>query len=94
MLSNAQAVVDLGLQAAGYHYVTIDCGWTLPTRAANGTLPWNPARFPNGPNALADFLHARGLGFGVNSDGGTHMCMTGTPAQAGSLSTILTPMTV
>jgi alpha-galactosidase len=83
--SNAQAILDLGLQAVGYHYVTVDCGWTLPERAKNGTLQWNPALFENGPYALAEFLHTRGLGFGVYSDGGKMMCMTGKPEQAGSL---------
>lgn len=89
MHSNAQAILDLGLQAAGYHYVTVDCGWTLPEREKNGTLKWNPALFKDGPYALAEFLHAHGLGFGVYSDGGRKMCMIGEPAQAGSLSNTL-----
>lgn len=82
--SNAQALVDLGLQKRGYHFVTVDCGWTLPNRTTQGTLTWNSARFPSGYPALGDFIHARGLGFGVYSDGGIQMCMTGDPTQAGS----------
>jgi alpha-galactosidase len=85
VFSNAQALVDLGLQAAGYHFVTVDCGWTLPNRSSNGTLQWNSSIFPSGPQALATFLHDRGLGFGVYSDGGIQMCMTGGLEQAGSL---------
>lgn len=73
--SNAQAVVDLGLQAKGYHYVTVDCGWTLPARIANGTMTWNPALFPSGYFALGQFLHARGLGFGVYADAGIQTCV-------------------
>jgi alpha-galactosidase len=72
----------------GYHFVTVDCGWTLPNRTAEGTLTWNSARFPSGYPALGDFLHERGLGFGVYSDGGIQMCMTGEPVQAGSLRTL------
>ncbi|KAE9987546.1 hypothetical protein EG327_003791 [Venturia inaequalis] len=83
--SNAQALVDLGLQAVGYHYVTVDCGWTLPQRGANGTLTPNPARFPSGYPALSKFIHDLGLGFGVYSDAGIKMCMTGEPEQVGSL---------
>ncbi|KAM0128174.1 hypothetical protein ACHAO1_009135 [Botrytis cinerea] len=83
--SNAQALVSLGLSALGYHYVTVDCGWTLPDRTSAGTLTWNPDRFPSGFPALGTFIHGLGLGFGVYSDSGVQMCMTGTPAQVGSL---------
>ncbi|RDW66999.1 alpha-galactosidase-1 [Coleophoma crateriformis] len=83
--SNAQALVDFGLDTLGYHYVTIDCGWTLPNRTANGTLTWSPERFPNGYPAMGEFIHSLGLGFGVYSDGGVQMCMTGDPVQTGSL---------
>lgn len=83
--SNAQALVDLGLQALGYHYVTVDCGWTLPNRTASGTLTWNPARFPSGYPVLGNFIHGLGLGFGVYQDAGLQTCMTGEPNQVGSL---------
>ncbi|QDS73740.1 hypothetical protein FKW77_004773 [Venturia effusa] len=83
--SNAQALVDLGLKAVGYHFVTVDCGWTVPKRSASGTLMPNPARFPSGYPALSDFIHSLGLGFGVYSDAGVKTCMVGEPQQAGSL---------
>ncbi|KAL3417193.1 alpha-galactosidase [Phlyctema vagabunda] len=84
--SNAEALVSLGLKDLGYHYVTTDCGWTLPNRTEEGTLTWNPERFPSGYYALGEFIHGLGLGFGVYSDAGVKMCMTGEPEQAGSLS--------
>lgn len=65
--------------------MTVDCGWTLPNRTSSGTLTWNPARFPNGFPALGQFIHNLGFGFGVYSDAGVQMCMTGEPAQVGSL---------
>jgi len=65
--------------------VTVDCGWTLPNRTAEGTLTPNPAYFPNGYPALGEFLHGLGLKFGVYQDGGIKTCMTGEPTQAGSL---------
>lgn len=83
--SNALALQSLGLQALGYHYVTIDCGWTLPNRTSTGKLQENAALFPSGFPAMAVFLHGLGFGFGVYSDGGTMDCMTGSPQQAGSL---------
>ncbi|KAF2772394.1 putative alpha-galactosidase D [Teratosphaeria nubilosa] len=76
MKSNAQALVDLGL--AGYHYVTTDCGWTLPDRTKEGKLTWNPDRFPDGLPALGKFIHGLGLRFGVYSDAGVKMCMIGS----------------
>jgi hypothetical protein len=63
----------------------VDCGWTLPSRTENGTLTWNPARFPSGYPALGQFIHGLGLGFGVYQDAGIQTCMTGEPTQVGSL---------
>ena len=83
--SNADALISLGLADLGYQYVTTDCGWTLPDRAANGELTWNEERFPSGFPALGEYIHDLGLLFGVYSDSGIKMCMTGEPEQAGSL---------
>jgi alpha-galactosidase len=66
--------------------VTVDCGWTIATRTAQGTLTPDPARFPSGYPALGEFIHSLGLGFGVYSDGGIQMCMD-TAVQVGSLGT-------
>ena len=84
--------MDLGLLALGYHYVTVDCGWTLPDRTENGTITWNPARFPSGYPALGEFIHGLGLKFGVYGDAGIQMCMTGEPAQVGDLCMHETPI--
>lgn len=65
--------------------MTTDCGWTIPQRTANGTLTWNETLFPRGFPALGEFIHSLGLGFGVYSDAGVQMCMTGGVNQTGSL---------
>lgn len=83
--SNAKALVDLGLADLGYYYVTTDCGWTLPERNLDGSLPWNETIFPDGLPAVGEYIHSLGLGFGVYSDSGVQMCMTGQPNQTGSL---------
>ena len=83
--SNAKALVDLGLADLGYTYVTTDCGWTIPDRTPNGTLTWNETLFPDGFPAMGEYIHSLGLGFGVYSDSGVQMCMTGLPNQTGSL---------
>ena len=85
IMSNAKALVDLGLTGLGYQYVTTDCGWTLPERNLDGTLPWNETIFPSGMPELGEYIHSLSLGFGVYSDSGVQMCMTGLPNQTGSL---------
>jgi hypothetical protein len=38
------------------------------------TTPWLPTQFPRGMAAVADDLHALGLGFGMYSDAGKYTC--------------------
>ncbi|KAJ5958929.1 uncharacterized protein N7479_006079 [Penicillium vulpinum] len=82
--SNAKALVDLGLDALGYRYVGIDCGWTVAHRLSNGSLTWNETLFPSGFPALGEYIHDLGLLFGVYEDAGINTCDTGIE-QAGSL---------
>ncbi|KAE8825141.1 hypothetical protein HRS9122_10240 [Pyrenophora teres f. teres] len=68
---SANGLIELGFNKVGYNFVTIDCGWNLRKRDANGALQWNTTRFPSGGKALGDFLHDLGLGFGLYSGPGT-----------------------
>lgn len=61
----ADAIVSSGMRDAGYEYVVVDDCWMNPTRDAQGNLQANPSRFPSGMKALGDYLHARGLKFGI-----------------------------
>ncbi|MGY0233443.1 NPCBM/NEW2 domain-containing protein [Longispora urticae] len=70
----ADLFVTSGLQAAGYQYVNLDDCWALPNRNAAGNLVPDPVRFPNGIKALADYVHAKGLKFGIYSSAGTKTC--------------------
>nr|WP_309114316.1 NPCBM/NEW2 domain-containing protein [Saccharothrix sp.] len=70
----ADAFVTHGLKDVGYNYVNIDDCWALPQRNANGDLVPDPARFPSGIKALADYVHARGLKFGIYTSAGTKTC--------------------
>jgi hypothetical protein len=58
----------------GYEYVNIDDCWQAPTRDADGQLRADPARFPGGIAALADYVHSRGLKLGIYSTAGTGTC--------------------
>ena len=41
-------------------------------RSAKGYLEPNATRFPSGFNSLANYIHSKGLKFGVYSDAGTN----------------------
>ena len=79
----ADAMVDSGMKAAGYQYVIIDDCWLAATRDANGDLQADPIKFPNGIQALADYVHSKGLKFGIYLDRGTKTC-AGFPGSYGS----------
>ncbi|AIF47330.1 glycoside hydrolase family 27 protein [Dyella japonica] len=69
----ADAMVRTGMKQAGYAYVVIDDCWQ-GERDGEGNITADPARFPSGIKALADYVHARGLKFGIYSDAGSKTC--------------------
>ena len=71
--AGADALVRSGLAAAGYRYVIVDDCWQ-GSRDASGRLLADARRFPSGMRALADYVHARGLKFGLYSDAGEFSC--------------------
>lgn len=70
----ADQFVAEGYKEAGYEYVVIDDCWSLKGRDKNGKLVADPDKFPSGMKALADYIHAKGLKFGMYSCVGTHTC--------------------
>jgi alpha-galactosidase len=69
----ADAMVLSGMQDAGYQYVVIDDCWQVD-RDAEGNIIADAKRFPAGIKALAEYVHAKGLKFGLYSDAGTATC--------------------
>jgi alpha-galactosidase len=69
----ADALVTTGLRDAGYVYVNIDDCWQ-GARDAQGLIQPDASRFPSGMKATANYLHTRGLKFGLYSDAGTQTC--------------------
>jgi alpha-galactosidase len=61
----ADAIVSSGMRDAGYSYVVVDDCWFNPNRDSSGNLQGDPSRFPSGMKALGDYLHSRGLKFGI-----------------------------
>jgi alpha-galactosidase len=64
-----------GLKDAGYDYLVIDDCWSLKERDAQGRLVADPAKFPNGMKAVADYVHSKGLKFGMYSCAGNLTCV-------------------
>jgi alpha-galactosidase len=69
----ADAMVTSGMRDAGYVYLVIDDCWQVD-RDAGGNIQPDPQRFPSGMKALADYIHSKGLKFGLYSDAGTLTC--------------------
>ena len=82
----ANAMATNGMRDAGYQYVNIDDCWQDGRSVAgnndlkrlvgrvDGHLVADPVFFPSGMPALADYIHARGLKFGLYSSNGTGTC--------------------
>ncbi|MFK0524137.1 glycoside hydrolase family 27 protein [Paenibacillus illinoisensis] len=70
----ADVFVTEGYLSSGYEYIVIDDCWSLKERDADGNLVADPAKFPSGMKALADYIHDKGLKFGMYSCVGTHTC--------------------
>ncbi|WP_458247973.1 NPCBM/NEW2 domain-containing protein [Streptomyces sp. MAI_2237] len=70
----ADLFVEKGLKDAGYRYVNLDDCWALPNRDADGRLVPDPARFPDGIKAVADYVHSKGLKLGIYTSAGTKTC--------------------
>ena len=70
ILQAADAMIETGLKDAGYNYVVIDDIWALKERDQNGRLVPDPQKFPHGMKYIADYLHQRGLKFGMYSCAG------------------------
>ena len=77
----ATAISANGMREAGYQYVTIDDCWQV-ARTPQGVIVADSARFPQGMKALADFVHGKGLRFGIYTDAGRKTC-EGRPGSYG-----------
>lgn len=67
-------IVSSGLTKAGYEYIIIDDGWSEMERDAEGRLVADRKKFPSGMKALGDYIHSKGLKFGMYSCCGAMTC--------------------
>jgi alpha-galactosidase len=69
----ADAMVSSGMRDAGYRFIIIDDCWS-GGRDSLGFLFPNAQKFPSGMKNLANYIHSRGLKFGIYSDAGDRTC--------------------
>lgn len=70
----ADVMVSSGMKDAGYTYIVLDDGWMAKERDSKGNLIADSVKFPSGIKALADYIHAKGLKFGLYNCAGTRTC--------------------
>ncbi len=71
---SADVLVDSGLVGYGYDTVVIDDCWALRERSPEGKLVPDPEKFPHGMKYVADYVHSKGLKFGMYSCAGMLTC--------------------
>ena len=69
----ADAMAKSGMRDAGYQYLVIDDCWQV-ARDAAGRLVADSVRFPGGMKSLAEYVHSKGLKFGLYTDAGRQTC--------------------
>lgn len=69
----ADAMVSTGLKDAGYSFLNLDDCWQVE-RDAQGEIVPDATRFANGMKSLGDYVHEKGLGFGVYTCAGSMTC--------------------
>eukprot|EP01121_Diplochlamys_sp_Union-15-3_P005120 TRINITY_DN1543_c0_g1_i1.p1 TRINITY_DN1543_c0_g1~~TRINITY_DN1543_c0_g1_i1.p1 ORF type:complete len:424 (-),score=96.81 TRINITY_DN1543_c0_g1_i1:49-1194(-) len=79
----ADALVETGLARLGYEYVNVDEGW-LKGRDGKGNMVWDSVRFPSGMKALGDYIHSKGLKYGLYTSRGSCQCSTSQYSGPGS----------
>lgn len=70
----ADNMISSGLFDAGYNYVLMDDLWHGTREPGTNKPRPDATRFPNGVKVLADYVHERGMKFGLYSDAADKTC--------------------
>ena len=81
IMGMADAMATNGMKDVGYEYIVIDDCWQV-SRDENGEIVVDKERFPHGMKFVADYVHSKGLKFGIYSDAGSKTC-AGRPGGLG-----------
>ncbi len=74
VLETADFIAESGLKDCGYEYVIIDDCWALRERNEKNEMVPDPEKFPHGMKYVSDYVHSKGLKFGMYSCAGTMTC--------------------
>jgi alpha-galactosidase len=69
----ADKFIELGLKELGYEFIVLDDGCYKNERVG-GRLSNEEIKFPGGFKALGDYIHEKGLKFGMYNDIGSNLC--------------------
>jgi len=72
----ADAMVASGMRDAGYQYLVLDDAWMAAERDENGALQADPNKFPRGMKDIGDYIHSKGLKFGIYEDRAYRTCQS------------------
>ena len=81
LMDAADAMVASGMKDVGYEYICVDDCWQV-ARDADGNIVCDPVAFPHGMKYVADYIHSKGLKFGIYSCVGDKTC-AGRPGSQG-----------
>ncbi len=73
LMDIADAMVSSGMRDAGYEYIVVDDCWH-GERDSLGFIQANKEHFPNGIKPVVDYIHSKGLKFGIYSCAGAQTC--------------------
>ncbi|MGI8952125.1 MAG: glycoside hydrolase family 27 protein [Chitinophagaceae bacterium] len=82
VMKTADVMVSSRMKDAGYTYLVLDDGWMAMERDSAGNLVADPKKFPHGMKVVADYVHSKGLKFGLYNCAGTKTC-AGYPGTRG-----------
>lgn len=74
--ATADAMVSTGMRDAGYQYLVLDDAWMASERDENGALQADPQKFPKGMKDIGDYIHSKGLKFGIYEDRAHRTCQS------------------
>ena len=83
IIENVDSIINKGLDKYGYKYIILDDGWASPTRDSSGNLEAHSERFPSGMKFIGDYIHSKGLKFGLYTSIGKTTC-EGYPGSYGN----------
>ena len=70
----ADIMVSSGMRDAGYKYLVLDDAWMAAERNKKGQLVADSIKFPGGMKAVGDYIHSKGLKYGIYECRGDLTC--------------------